>query len=158
MSKSIAFLLIVSCAIFAVRAGFATNDESSASSIIVKSDTGRIGGSVQLEALPSPTDSNRIRKLFTIENADVLEKIRSAEVQMFAALRDPTDRNDFSFDAWEWIFFSLNEHGWVVRVEDMPLHRRSLFDIKALPQNLWVSGAAHGRPTRSGRVALVGRG
>lgn len=73
MSKFIASLLIVSCAIFAARAGFAAIEEFSASPIIVESDTGRIGGSVQLEALPSPTDSNRIRKLFTIEDAGVLE-------------------------------------------------------------------------------------
>jgi hypothetical protein len=35
---------------------------------------------------------------------------------------------------------------------------RGFRQFLALPQNLWVSGAAHGRPTRSGRVALVGRG
>ena len=48
---------------------------------------------------------------------------------MFAALRDPTDRDSYAFDQWEWIFFNLNGHQWVLRVEDLPMHRRSLFGV-----------------------------
>ena len=40
--------------------------------------------------------------------------------------------------------------------KDFPNRRSNRY--WALPQNLWVSGAAHERPTSSGRVALVGRG
>jgi len=96
--------------------------------IILQSDTGVVGGAVPLEALPGKTDSNTLKKVFTVKPGTLAE-VNSAEIQLFAALRDPTDRNNFSFDVWEWIFFELNGHGWVLRVEDLPLHRRSLFGI-----------------------------
>lgn len=101
-------------------------DQGDETPIVIHSDSGQRGGHVNLEALPSRGSTNSLKKRFTIES---LDHVRSARVLMFAALRDPTDRDSYAFDQWEWIFFNLNGHQWVVRVEDLPIHRRSLFDV-----------------------------
>jgi len=43
-----------------------------------------------------------------------------SQVSSITPLRDPTDRNNFSFPVWEWVFFDLNGYRWVRRVEDLP--------------------------------------
>jgi len=105
--------------------------------VILQSDTGVMGGGVPLEALPGKTDSNTLKKVFTVEPG-ALAEVKSSKIQLFAALRDPTNRNNFSFDVWKWIFFELNGHGWGLRVEDLPLYRRSLFGIDWNDMD-WVS-------------------
>ena len=87
-------------------------------SVIVGFDSGRRGGQVTLHAKPYPNKAVRIRKTITLDSIDHL---RSAELQIFGALRAPN--GEFTWDRWKWIWFSLNGHQWVRRVEDVPLHR-----------------------------------
>jgi len=101
----------------------ATNNDAP---IVVRSDSGTRGGAVSLEALPNQGTTNSLKKAFTVES---LDGVKSAQLLLHAALRDPTDRNNFSFDVWEWIFFDLNGYRWVRRVEDLPMYRRSLFGV-----------------------------
>ncbi|MAV36718.1 MAG: hypothetical protein CMJ59_14825, partial [Planctomycetaceae bacterium] len=85
---------------------------------IVRFDSGVLGGEVPLQAGPSLTSTNYLMKRFAIES---LQDLQSAELQIFAALRAPD--GNFSWDRWKWIWFSLNGHQWVKRVEDVPLAR-----------------------------------
>ena len=85
---------------------------------VVRFDSSVLGGEVPLQADPSPTSTNYLMKRFAIES---LEDLQSAELQIFAALHAPD--GNFSWDRWKWIWFSLNGHQWVKRVEDVPLAR-----------------------------------
>ena len=87
-------------------------------SVIVGFDSGRRGGEVTLHAKPYPNKATRILKTITLDSVDHL---RSAELQIFGALRAPN--GEFTWDRWKWIWFSLNGHQWVRRVEDVSLHR-----------------------------------
>ena len=87
-------------------------------SVIVGFDSGRRGGQVTLHAKPYPNKATRILKTITLDSVDHL---RSAELQIFGALRAPN--GEFTWDRWKWIWFSLNGHQWVRRVEDVSLHR-----------------------------------
>ena len=120
-------VLVAMPAVLFLVAGGSRAEDAAAGPITVRTDSGTRGGAVALEALPAKGGNNALMKRFHIGS---LEGIESADLMLLAALRDPTDRNDFSFDVWEWIFFELNGHGWVLRVEDMPLYRRGLFPIE----------------------------
>lgn len=107
----------------AVAAGFGFSPPGKAAdrtdqSVIVGFDSGRRGGQVTLHARPYPNKAVRIRKTITLDSIDHL---RSAELQIFGALRAPD--GEFTWDRWKWIWFSLNGHQWVRRVEDVSLHR-----------------------------------
>lgn len=119
-------LTVFVCSIHLWAVAPCVGDESADAPVIVKADSGARGGQVNLEALPAPATTNSLKKQLTIAS---LENVTSAEVLIFGALRDPTDRDSYAFHTWEWIFFKLNGHEWVVRVEDMPMHRRSLFEV-----------------------------
>lgn len=122
-----AVIILSACFSVGAHTDASTTDAKPADApLIVGSDNGRRGGHVDLEALPARRSTNSLKKHFTIAS---LDHIRSAQLQLFAALRDPTDRDSYAFDQWEWIFFNLNGHDWVVRVEDLAMHRRSLFEV-----------------------------
>ena len=104
----------------------ASADTPPADPLIIQSDSGARAGHINFEALPSSTGRNTLKKSFHVES---LEHVQSAELLLFAALRDLTDQPSFAFATWEWVFFNLNGHQWVRRVEDLPLHRKSLFEV-----------------------------
>jgi len=121
------FYCVIGVSWFAVQqAAPGQSGTSSDAPVVVQSDSGTYGGAVSLEALPNRSTTNSLRKTFTIKS---LEGVKSAQLLLYAALRDPTDRPNFSFAEWEWIFFELNGYRWVRRVEDLPMHRRSLFGV-----------------------------
>ena len=99
---------------------------SSITPVTITTDTGLRGGHVNLEALPSLAATNSLKKRVTV---DSLRHVQSAELLLFGALRDPTDQDSFASETWEWIFFSLNGHEWVLQIEDVPMLRKSLFEV-----------------------------
>ncbi len=117
-------IVLAFCSVLAATG--ASADPPPTDPLVIQSDSGTRGGHVSLEALPSPGSNNSLKKTFHVES---LEHVQSAELLIFGALRDPTDRASFAFDTWEWIFFNLNGHGWVQRVEDVPMHRKMLFEV-----------------------------
>ena len=82
-------------------------EETQLEPLIVQSDSDHRGGHVNLEALSARGSNNSLRKVLTVKS---LEHIQSAQLLIYGALRDPTDQDNFTFDSWEWIFFSLNGH------------------------------------------------
>ncbi len=87
---------------------------------VLASDDGTREACYALQALPAPTGKNTIRKKFHI---DSLAGVRSARIKLYAVLTDFTTKSEFDFEHWEWIFFTLNGHDWVVRPMDLPLAR-----------------------------------
>ncbi len=59
---------------------------------MVKSDSGTRGGAVSLDALPNRSTTNSLGKTFTTESPD---GVKSAQLLLYAALRDATTADDF---------------------------------------------------------------
>ena len=86
--------------------------------IVVSTDTGIRKSVLRLPALSQQTKENTITKEFYISNLD--NEIEKIKVLLFATLTD-LKGGGISFKNWEWIFFDLNGHQWVVKPEDLPL-------------------------------------
>ena len=91
---------------------------------VVSSDTGQLGGQVELEPLPQSRGTNSLMKHLSIAG---LDDVTSARLLIHGALRDTSEESD----VYEWVFFNLNGYGWVLRTRDLPLPRVRGADVKA---------------------------
>ncbi|HAA70218.1 MAG TPA: hypothetical protein DCE55_13860 [Planctomycetaceae bacterium] len=96
---------------------------------LVRHDSGRRGAEVTWPVRPWPNQTHRLRKDFLVEST---KDVQSAELHILGALRAPDGH--FSWDRWKWLWFSLNGHQWVRRVEEVPLLRtRGVVNWKKAP-------------------------